>query len=278
MGIFFLPLWILSGRAQFKARIAQSISLDPKLLLYNCKLLDYIQKQRTLGRTVILATAANERIARAVADHLQCFDDVLASSSDINLKGRRKLDELVQRYGPHGFDYAGDTAADIPIWKMSNLAIYAGGTQSVYRKLQGTCELPLSLSEGLHADWRQILRVHQWAKNLIIFIPLLAAHAFMDLPYIKSDMLMFIAFCACASATYIFNDLLDLPVDRCHPDKRHRPFASGKLSLQAGLILSVALAAAGLWLAAGISSAALAVIMIYMAMTLAYTLEPVWLC
>ena len=84
--------------------------------------------------------------------------------------------------------------------------------------------------------WVEALRLHQWLKNILIFVPLLSSHQVTNLPQLGHAALAFVLFGLCASGGYILNDLLDLEDDRHHTTKRHRPFAAGRLSIMAGMI------------------------------------------
>ena len=130
------------------------------------------------------------------------------------------------------------------------------------KKLRGLGQEPLLLSgsSGGWREWVRSLRPHQWTKNLLVFVPILAAHVDDVEAYLVAAG-VFVALSCCASGTYVFNDLLDLPHDRQHPDKRDRPIAAGRVPVlwaAAGGMLLVACgllgaywlsASAGLWLA-----------------------------
>lgn len=123
-------------------------------------------------------------------------------------------------------------------------------------------------------DWLKALRVHQWIKNLLVLVPLLAAHRYGEWPLLQSAMIAFLAFSLCASSVYILNDILDVADDRLHPTKRNRPFASGRLSAKAGafvapLLLIVAFVLAFLCLPMNF----LGVLAAYYAVTLAYSVQ-----
>src|SRR5207249_4661612 len=102
--------------------------------------------------------------------------------------------------------------------------------------------------DGLKATWRA-LRPHQWAKNLLLFVPLVAAHRVGDPGMVAASLLAFVSFCLVASSAYILNDLLDLGADRVHARKRFRPLASGALSIPAGVLLCVVCLATGAFIA-----------------------------
>jgi 4-hydroxybenzoate polyprenyltransferase len=115
------------------------------------------------------------------------------------------------------------------------------------------------------------LRVHQWAKNVLIFLPLILAHA-LSLGVVLQSALAFLSFSLVASSTYMVNDVLDLAADRVHPRKRRRPFAAGDLSVIAGFCIAVLLFAAGVIISLTMAPKFTAWLLIYCAVTLAYSL------
>jgi hypothetical protein len=203
----------------------------------------------------LLVTAADEVVARTIAAHLGLFDGVFASDGVLNLKGAAKAQFLTERFGPQGFDYVGDAVADIPVWREAAQAYVVAPDAALLRRARiasagaqplGTA--PSTITRVRH--WARALRVHQWAKNVLIFLPVFAGHRFDNLTLFRSAA--FTAFSLCASSVYLLNDLLDLPHDRLHATKRRRPFASGALNIaQAPPLMLACLAAAvafSLWL------------------------------
>jgi 4-hydroxybenzoate polyprenyltransferase len=116
------------------------------------------------------------------------------------------------------------------------------------------------------------LRPYQWVKNVLVFLPMMAAHKLDALTFAYS-LLAFLCFSLVASSVYIINDLLDLSADRAHPRKKRRPFASGSLSIADGMWMAVALLFAGGLLAISISSDFLLVMLAYYLLTTAYSLH-----
>jgi len=221
-----LPAWLLQGKAVVKQRLAALAPPDPAALPYNQPLLDWLTVQRSQGRSLVLCTAADRRIAQAIADHLGIFDDVLASDGATNLSGADKADALARRYGERGFDYAGNAEADLPVWQRARRAVVVNATGTVERRAEAVAAIDRRFAApavGLGVLLRA-LRVHQWAKNLLLFIAPLAAHLLPQASLAAQLLLAFVAFSLCASAVYIGNDLLDLDSDRRHPRKRERPF------------------------------------------------------
>ncbi len=121
-----LPIWAFRGRAGLKANIAERFQLDAATLGYRRDLLEYLQAERQKGRRLILATAAHESTASRTSEHLEIFDEVLASTGSVNLKGKTKRDKLVERFGVKGFDYIGDSKADTPVWEACRIGHIAG--------------------------------------------------------------------------------------------------------------------------------------------------------
>ncbi len=269
-----VPIWILRGRAVLKARVASLVSLDPAHLPYNRELLLYLQQQHREGRTIYLATGADSRTANRIAEHLGIFSGVLASDGLTNLTGKDKLHTLRNTLDSRNFDYIGNAPPDLPLLAEATQAMVANPTYSL-RKLLRSRKLVLhrtfqdrsfALPAFLHA-----IRIHQWAKNALVFVPMLLAHSLNRHTFLKT-LLAFLCFSLCASATYIVNDLLDIENDRGHAKKRHRAFASGNLAASTGLAIAIAfwgLASVGLrWLPA----ACLGWFFAYVACTLAYSL------
>jgi len=236
--IIMLPVWLASGKANLKIQIASRISFDPRHLPYRNHLLSYLQTEHASGRRLLLVTAAAEPLAKTVASHLGIFDEVHATNGQINLSARRKADFLCERFGRHGFDYIGNSRDDIVVFEEARNSIVVA-PDAAARRYQKRYETPVFDREKLHLkSYLKMLRVHQWLKNLLIFAPAVLAHRIFDITTFMASLKAFIAFCAAASAIYIVNDLLDLPLDRQHPRKRHRAFASGAFSIPFGLVVS----------------------------------------
>ncbi|MGH9582758.1 MAG: UbiA family prenyltransferase [Bryobacteraceae bacterium] len=233
------------GKAAFKARVASLTTLDVEHLPWNRPLLDYLAEQRATGRKIFMVTGADTRVARRIADYMDLFEDILASDGETNQTGNRKLATLKEKFG-EGFDYIGNARADAPALVRSGQAMAANPTRRL-RSLIRSGVVPVSRTfEDRPAAWKSVLkaiRPHQWAKNVLIFVPLLLAHA-IALPLPWFALLAFACFSLCASAAYILNDLLDIEADRRHPKKSRRPFAAGNLSAGTGLGMAALLLAA----------------------------------
>ena len=266
-----LPLWLLRGRAALKARVADEAGFSATHLPLHEPLLAYLREQKANGRQLVLATAAHRSVAGSVSQALGLFDHVLASDDGRNLKGTAKLAAIVERIGPR-FVYAGDSACDRPIWAAAEAAIIIGSPRGS-RQLRGSGRIEREFPHqraGL-ATWLRALRVHQWLKNLLLFVPLLTSFAFFEPRALLAATMGFLAFSCVASATYLVNDLLDLGADRNHPRKRHRPLAAGRIPIVTALGAGALLLCTGLVLAALVNPAFVALLLAYLALTSAYS-------
>lgn len=267
--------WLWRGKAELKQQLAHATELDVSVLPYDQSVLDLIRAERERGRRIVLATASHRRLADRVAAHLGMFDEVLATEDGRNLSADTKRDVLVQVFGDRGFDYVGNSRDDLPVWGAARHGYVANAAPALQRQARGVTDVAGVLGEGLPQwrDWRQALRLHQWLKNLLLFVPLLAAHRYADVPLLADALLAFLCFGMCASSVYVLNDLLDLRDDRQHLRKRRRPFAAGRLPVRSGLLVVpvLLLAAFGLSLWR-LPPAFAAVLAIYYGLTLAYSL------
>jgi 4-hydroxybenzoate polyprenyltransferase len=245
-----IPGWLLQGKAALKRHLANLIQLDVVHLPYNRELLQYLEQQRASGRPLYLATAADADTANRIAAHLGLFTGVLASDGKLNLAGKNKLAAFQSRFGDN-FSYIGNALPDLPLLQHCQEPMVANPTPSLRAALRKARITPLRTFDERASPlkaWLKAIRLHQWAKNVLIFLPLLLAHAWAP-GLVAAAALAFLSFGLCASATYIVNDLLDLESDRQHPRKRLRPFASGDLSALAGVVVVVLFLAASFTLA-----------------------------
>jgi 4-hydroxybenzoate polyprenyltransferase len=252
--LFVLPVWLLKGRAYLKQQVARRVTLDVRVLPYRDELLDYLRAQHAEGRKIVLATACDVQIARQVADHLKLFDVVFASDGITNLRGEAKRALLVSEFGERGFDYAGDARCDRTVWTSAGRAIRVNAAK-----------------RGL-AAYLKPLRPQQWLKNMLLFVPLLAAHRLFEDAFLGKALLAFVAFGCVASSGYLINDLLDLQQDRLHPRKRTRPFAAGDLPLAYGLGMIPVLLSLGWLIGSRVSPLFLVAALAYFVLTLSYSL------
>ncbi|MCC6763043.1 MAG: UbiA family prenyltransferase [Deltaproteobacteria bacterium] len=270
--VLLLPIWLLRGKAVLKDEVAKRVTLDPAALPYRDELLEFLRVERAKGRSLLLVSAAHESIVRAVARHLGLFDDVIATDAATNLKGAAKRAALVERFGTGGFDYAGDSPADVPVWEAARRAIVVSNDADLARRAGPRVDRIFTSPARRVSALARALRVPQWVKNFLVFVPLLMAPEARELPLFLDAALAFAAFSVCASAVYVANDLLDLAADRRHRTKSRRPFAAGDLPLAAGLALIPACLVAGFGIAwLFLPPAFLGVLTVYLAVTTAYS-------
>jgi 4-hydroxybenzoate polyprenyltransferase/phosphoserine phosphatase len=262
------------GLAAFKRTVAQHAAPDAASLPYRSGLIELAKSERARGRQIHLVTASDQSVADAVAAEVGVFDSACGSDGAHNLKGPAKLDYLSGRF-PDGFIYAGDAPADVPVFRAARGAILCDASSATTAAVRsaGTPVLAEFRTSGDRvAALLRALRPHQWSKNLLIFVPLLVGHAYADPAKILAAVLGFLTLCALASATYLLNDIADLAADREHPTKRLRPFASGVLSITAGLIAAPVLIAVAFGGALLLSPRFAGVLLIYFVLTLSYSL------
>ena len=277
LNLFALPFRLAAamvrGRAGLKRRIAEAAPLPPDTLAWNPAVLEEIAAAQVAGRSVWLASASDARAVSPLAETVGAAG-CLASDGRTNLAGGAKAAALVARFGERGFDYIGNERRDLAVWKRARRAIGVGLGADLARKvraLDGEARFLPGLG-GSPRDWFRALRPYQWVKNVLVFVPLVAAHETGAGSYLVAAG-MFVALSAVASGTYLLNDLLDLPHDRGHPAKRHRPMAAGKVPLLPMIGIGAALAAGGLALAFWLSAAAGLWVLAYLAVTCAYSLS-----
>jgi 4-hydroxybenzoate polyprenyltransferase len=266
--------WLVKGKAHLKNKLAYGFNFDPNILPYNEELLSWIRSQREEGRKLVLCTASDSSIAHSIARHLDIFDDVIASDGISNIAGRRKADALEQLFGKAGFDYAGNSKADLHVWKKARRAIVVNASRSLEHGAGAVCDIEKVFPRRQQpiSTWLRVFRVHQWLKNILLFIPLFAAHELLNIDAWHALTLAFVSFSLCASSVYIANDLLDLESDRLHPRKRKRPFASGRVPIWMGTILAPALLGISFSIAETVSGQFLSWLALYFAVTCAYSL------
>ncbi|MDB6020457.1 MAG: UbiA prenyltransferase [Pedosphaera sp.] len=268
-----LPFWLLRGRAVLKKEIAARTELNPANLPYHQPFLEYLRAERRAGRRLILATAADIRLAQQVARHIGLFTEVVASDGKTNMRGKAKGDTLTEKFGPKGFDYAGNSTVDLPVWLQSRQAIVVNANDRLARQAGERTTVAQVFNEPGSALSALIkaLRPHQWVKNLIIFVPLLTSHNLGNPALLLAATLAFVSFSLCASGIYVLNDLCDLEADRHHATKKFRPFASGQLALPVGFVLVPLMLGLSTGVALWLSWKFTAVLALYLMLTTSYS-------
>ncbi len=267
-----LALRHLREPAVLKARLARVVDLRTDLLPVNPAVLALARAAQDEGRAVAFASASDSAPVTRLAAH-HGIERVFASDGTCNLKGEVKSRALIEAYGAGGFDYAGNDKSDRAVWSSGDRAIIVGNHPKAAAELRAEGHPVSEVQEGwAWRDLKRALRPHQWVKNSLLILPMIAAHDF-TLSTLWLVLAGIVAFSAAASSIYIVNDLLDLEADRLHPTKCRRPFATGAVPIQVGMLTSVVLAAVALSLGAALGGAFFGVVLLYMAISLAYSLK-----
>ena len=265
---------LTGGRASLKRHLATASAVDAATLPYDKDVIAYAEAWRRAGGRTALVTASDSEFAGAIADHLGIFDEVHGSDGTLNLKGEHKGQFLEERFGPKGFAYMGDAKADLPVWQRAAKAITVNAPGALRREAEQLCESVehLVTKGGSIRPYIKAVRPHQWLKNCLVFLPMLAAQQLDGATFLLS-LLAFICFSVVASSVYVLNDLLDLAADRAHPRKKDRPFASGSIPIAHGAWMAAGLLLLGAALAVSISVGFLLAMAAYYVLTAAYSLH-----
>lgn len=237
--IFMLLFWLLRGMPYAKTEVAKRVAVDAAALPYNQVFLDWLKEEKAAGRPLYLCTGSPWLIAETIAAHLGIFDGVMATGTDKNLTGKNKAAVLVEKFGDKSFDYCGNEAKDIAVWRHSRAAVVVNAGPALEKRAAAVTQISRVFPSRPARGWPMLLkamRPQQWAKNLLVFVPLITAHRVADMEAARSAAIAFSAFCFCASSVYLLNDMLDIEADRRHPQKSARPFAAGALSLPLGIL------------------------------------------
>ncbi len=270
--LFMVPVWLLLGPARLKQELAQRIDIDPAALPYRETLVERLREDHAAGRRVILATGTPRKFAEAIAAHLGVFDVVHATDGHHNFTSKKKCAALVEAYGDGGFDYVGNSRHDLACFDVAREAIVVAPDRHAARwQSRHSAEL-FETPKPTFKTYLKMLRAHQWAKNVLIAVPMVLSHEYFNIGMLAACLLAFVSFSAAASSVYIVNDFFDLALDRKHPSKRNRPFASGVLTIPFGMA-----SAAGLLTLSAITAAFLpplfwAALGGYLVITTAYSL------
>lgn len=266
--------WLMKGKAELKWQLARKIFFNPENLPYNQMVLDHLKSEKAKGRYLVLASASNSLLVESVARYLDIFDEVVSSSGK-NLSGVNKAELLVERYGRWGFEYIGNSNDDVPVWKSSAGAVIVSSSSGMAKSLAERSKVKVVseiVSKPPLSAWIRAIRLHQWLKNMLVFVPLFASHRVFDWSSASKSMLAFLLFGLCASSIYILNDFLDLQEDRSHRSKKKRAFASGELMIMDGvklLLFMVGVVAAVLYLMSNLWLAV--VVLVYLVSTTLYS-------
>lgn len=280
VGLFARPLQTIlsllelrNGISAFKQQLTRVTEPDVDSFPVREDLLAYLEQQAGSGREIHLATAADRVIALRVINRFPLFKSVHGTEGNVNLKGQNKADRLVEQF-PDGFVYAGDSLADLPVWRSAKAAVVVSSNRALVDAVE-TSGTPVErfFSDTPHrrAVWLKALRPHQWAKNLIVLVPVALGWRDATAEGLFRTLLMIGLLCLVASLTYLVNDMADLASDRKHWSKRRRGFASGAIPVRDGLLVVGAILPVACIAGLLVAPAAGLCLMSYVAVTLAYS-------
>lgn len=271
--LFLVPIWLMKGKPNLKEEIDKRIDFKADTLPYNQDLIDYVKTEKNRGRKVYLATASHISIADKVAKHLNIFDGVYATKDGYNLKSEKKAKVLNQEFGKGKYVYAGDAKVDYNIWKDAAAAIVVSNKKNFIEDVNKKFTVEKSFYNEVNIFKKIIkeIRVYQWVKNLLLFLPILLAHTLGNVTDLTNVVIGFFSFSISASFVYVLNDLLDLDSDRSHPRKKKRPLASGDLPIQIGIALVPLLLIIGIGLSFFLSPKFQFILFSYIIITTAYS-------
>ncbi len=240
-----VPLAMLRGKAYLKKFVLSQCPLAVETMPVNIAVVEYAKQASNTGRTVVLVTGANQLLAERVQRHFPFFHEAHGSSEQINLTGSRKAMFLIQRFGKNNFDYMGDSDVDFKVWAEAKGGVVVSHKPNFISKVKSTfSDKPMEVIPIHKNSFRSLVKMvrpGQWAKNSLVFVPLVLSHQWNSPDLLGINILAFVAFSALASFVYVLNDLLDLENDRRHPTKKHRPVASGDVSIEAGVLTALIL-------------------------------------
>lgn len=271
-GLFSL-FTLRKGRAAFKRKLVNETIFDVTTLPYNQNVIDYIEEWRSCGHKTMLVTASDQLIADKIGQHVQLFDEIHGSDGQVNLKGEKKAQFLIEKIGNQNFAYMGDSKADFAVWEHANKIITVNVSSNIKRKIDKKFKKVehLGSSQSKLKNLVKLIRPHQWVKNLLVFIPMLAGHQFTENSIFES-FLAFIAFSMIASGNYIINDLFDIQNDRQNPEKRKRSIASGNILVVRAMLICFFLLTVGLTIAGLINTNFLLLSILYIISTISYSI------
>lgn len=240
------------GKAAIKHVIGTQGTHNASSLPYNNELLGWLTEQHVKRRILFLTTASDKTIADAVAEYLGIFQDVIANTPANPVSANTKYAVLCKRFGKQGFSYAGNSHADLKVWECASSAILVDAPAHIAAQVRNSIPIEAEFSKASSITPQvllQTLRIHQWAKNLLIFTAPIAAHRIGELSILIQSGIGFLSFSCLASSVYILNDLFDLPSDRLHTTKRLRPIASDNVGISKAIVLGIGMATVSVLLA-----------------------------
>jgi 4-hydroxybenzoate polyprenyltransferase/phosphoserine phosphatase len=265
--------WLALGKSNLKTRLADRVNPGIATVPLRFEVLNLIQDAQAEGRPVYLASASDRRYIEELADRIGGIAGVFGTEPGVNLSGSVKAERLIEAFGSRGYDYVGDLPKDFAVWRSARNALVVAHTDRFAAKVAEAFPNAkfIARPKSHVMDYIRALRPHQWAKNVLLFLPMIAGHHF-DTGDITDSLLGFVCFCLAASSAYVINDLLDLPDDRDNPKKQTRPFAAGDLPIARGIMLATFLLMGAFVLSLLLPVRFTGILAVYITCTLVYSL------
>lgn len=269
-----LYVFFLDGKVGLKKFLYEKSEISIERLPYNEEVLDFIYKwkKKYPNKKVFLISASYYRIVENVANHLKCFDYFYGTEHE-NLKSETKLKKITDLAQTEDFTYIGDSFADLIIWKSAKKCLLVNPSKNLektVKKINNSVEVIVNKKRNIFSEIIKTIRVHQWAKNTLLFVPAILALE----PLLESlDVLImgFFSFSFIASAFYILNDLFDIENDRVHYSKKFRSFASGSLSITNGFFIFTFLIIVAIFISNKLPQTYQLLLLLYVVATFSYS-------
>ncbi len=265
---------LFGGEGGSRRIFERANKLDFASFPINKPFLAFLKAQYELGRSIHLVSDIDQSIVDQIGTAYPIFESVRGRTTQHSDTSNDKLDYVTAKF-PAGFSYAGSSMADLALWQQAKSFVLVGANSALARQaqtLEGHIEAHFPSQKPSAKVWLKALRLHQWSKNLLLFIPALLSVS--ETPIVNGliCLLGFLLLGIAASATYLINDMADLSADRRHRTKSQRPFASGELSLASGLIAAPLMLVTSLMLSFVLSPGFFGMVMLYLVLTLSYSL------
>ena len=266
--------WLFKGKVYLKNKIFGFVHLQYDLLPYNKEVLNFLEKEFSGGRKIILATASPVSAAIKISEIHPIFSEVYGTENKLNLKGFNKLELLINQFGEGKFDYIGNSKSDIVIFSSCRYSYLVGSNKSIEKEVKQISNLQhiWMPAKATLKDYLKEIRAYQWIKNLLLFVPLITSHSFKSLYLWALTFEAFCTFSLVASAGYLLNDLFDMESDRKHPRKQFRPIASGKISILSVCFLSILFLSIGLFFAEKLNVLFFFTVLLYFLTSFSYSI------
>lgn len=264
----------MKGKCLLKQRLSEKFGKFIKNLPFNSDVISYIVKREKVRRQNMARDGVQRTPRKINSRKNRTFRRSLRLVWKHKPQGGKKAAFCESTFGVGNFDYIGDSLADFPVWEKSSTPIIVG-TKNFAKKIQDKLgKKVVAIGSGAEISLKNSIkaaRIYQWVKNILIFVALISSHRYFIWGDVRNSIVAFLAFCFCASALYILNDLLDIESDRAHPTKRSRPFASGALPIHYGFCLIAVFASASICLCATLAYDFAIIVLAYAVITMGYS-------